>query len=310
MQFQLTILGSNAALPAHNRHPAAQVLQIHNNYYLIDCGEGTQMRMNDFEVKRNKIDHIFISHLHGDHVFGLIGLLTSYNLNGRKSSVDIYSPPGLEKMIRVQLEICSTDLDFPVRFRSVSATGLELIFADQTIEVFAFPLLHRIPTFGFLFREKPLPKNIRSEKILEYKIPYSIIPRIKWGAHFATDAGKVIRNDELCLPAPRPRSYCYCSDTAYFENIVPLISKVDLLYHEATFLHEHLDKAQTTMHSTAQQAARLAGKARAGKLLIGHFSSRYKELNGLLEEARTIFPNTDLALEGLQFDLPYRKTLV
>lgn len=309
MKFELTILGSNAAVPGNGRHLSAHLLNVHEKYYLIDCGEGTQMQIGKFGIRKSKISHIFISHLHGDHIFGLIGLLTSFSLDGRKEPIHIYSPKGLERLINVQLEISQSHLTYPLHFYEVDTKVHCLIYESDKVEVFSIPLKHRIETSGYLFKEKPLPLNIRPEKIEAHQIPYKAIPSIKAGEDYITPFGKCIDNKELTLPAKPIRSFAYCSDTMYLEDLVPIIKAVDLLYHEATFANDKAEQAIVTMHSTAQQAATIANMARVKKLIIGHFSSRYKNVNVLLEEARSVFPNTLAAEEGKRYEIPLQSSL-
>ncbi len=303
MKFELLILGSNSAIPSNNRHPSAQILNIQEHHFLIDCGEGTQMRMNENRVRRNKIKQIFISHLHGDHYFGLIGLLTSFALNQRKTPIDIFSPPGLEEIIRVQMKHMGGGFSYPLTFHELSTDSFSKIFENPVLEVFSFPLVHRIPTVGYLFKEKPRPRSIRSEKIGEYSIHYSDIPGIKSGADFRLENGEVISNEELTTAPKSPKSYAYCSDTLYSEKILKFIKEVDMLYHESTFCMDKLPEAEASKHSTAHQAATIAAKANAGKLIIGHFSSRYRDLTPFGEEAKAIFPNSEVSQEGMRYSL-------
>ena len=307
MQFDLTILGSNSAIPAHGRFPTAQVLNVSHQLYLIDCGEGVQWRLQECEVKKSKINQIFISHLHGDHIFGLIGLLNSFSLSNRVKPITVYSPKGLEEIIRIQLKYTQTKLSFPLTFVDLNTESNEIIFEDKLVEVSTIPMKHRIPTCGFLFKEKPHPLNIIASKIEEFKIPVEKIREIKNGADLQLLNGKLIPNQELTLPPKKPRSYAFCSDTVYSESIVPIIKNVDLLYHEATFLHEMKDLAKETMHSTAKQAAIIAQKANVGQLIIGHYSSRYIDLQPLLDEALAIFSNTSLGIEGATFSVAFEK---
>lgn len=295
MTFELTILGSNAAVPAHGRHLSAQVLTVGNESYLIDCGEGTQFQMMKFHIKRHKISHIFISHLHGDHIFGLIGLLMSYDLQGRRQPLHIYSPEGLQVMIEIQLK---DPTRFPLHFHVTDPTCSNILFENKRVEVRSIPLIHRVPCHGFLFSEKPRPANIIKEKIDAYQIPYQAIPKIKNGADYILDDGSIIPNEVLTKPALTPRKFAYCSDTMYSEAILPIIKEVDLLYHEATFMHDLLSKAEETMHTTAYQAAKLAQKATVKQLILGHFSSRYNDLEPLLKEAQAVFGATSLVEEG------------
>jgi len=305
MNFELTLLGTNAAMPIPGRAPSAQTLSIRRQPYLIDCGEGTQLRLLECGVRHRRIRQIFISHLHGDHVFGLIGLLTTWQLGDRRKSLDIFAPPSLEEMIRVQLEASHTVLGYPVAFHEVATGRHERIFEDKRVEVFSLPLDHRIPTAGYLFREKPRPDNILPEQIRKYEIPVDLIPAIKAGADYTTTDGRRIAHAVLTKPAPPPRSYAYCSDTRYQPGLIPLLKGVDLLYHEATFLDEHAALADKTGHSTARQAAVLAQEAGVGQLVLGHFSARYSEVEAFAEEARRIFPNCIAGREGLRIEVPY-----
>lgn len=301
--MKLTILGCNSAVPANGRFPTSQVLQVNNEIYLIDCGEGTQMRMNEQHIARGKINHIFISHLHGDHVFGLIGLLTSYSLNQRTADLHIYAPVGLQKMIDIQIKNTGSFLSYSIHFHVNDTTKSELIFSDKNVSVTTIPLVHRVPTCGFLFREQPKLRNILVDKIKLYNIDYQQIRAIKAGADFTTTSGQVIPNTELTTAPAMPRSYAFCSDTAYSEAIIPIIKNVHLLYHETTFMTGMEGWATKTGHSTAAQAATIAKKAAVGQLICGHYSSRFKDLAPLLAEARSIFLNTELGLEGRSFEL-------
>ena len=303
MQFELTILGSNGAISAYNRHPSSQILNYNGNLFLIDCGEGTQFQMNKYGIKRGRLDNIFISHLHGDHYFGLVGLLTTFNLNWREHPLHIYGPEGLEEIINVHFKHSQTQLKFNIHFHVVTTVEQQLIYDDGVLTVETIILKHRLPTTGFLFREKNNLRKIIPQKISEYSIPYEKIKSIKHGDDFTTSNGSVVANKELTEAPPRPRSYAYCSDTAYIESLKEQISGVDLLYHEATFMHEHAQRAEETMHSTSKQAAAVAQKAKAGKLLVGHFSARYENLEILLNESREIFPETFLAEEGKVFSI-------
>ncbi len=296
MKFELRILGCSAATPANGLHPTAQVLNVHEQLFLIDCGEGTQMRMLEHSVRARKINHIFISHLHGDHYFGLLGLLTSFALNGRTEPLNIYSPQGLEKLIRPLL--WPENEPFPLIFKEVDTNTSTLIFKSKVLEVYSIPLEHRVPTSGYIFKEKKQARKMLKKAIDKYNIPFTTIPDIKNGADFTQEDGSVIPNSELTLDSPSPRSYAYCSDTIYKEDIIPIIQGVNMLYHESTFLHEDIEKAIKTKHTTAFEAAKIALKASAKKLLLGHFSARYKELDPLLIEAKSVFQNTQLAIEG------------
>lgn len=306
MTFSVTVLGSNSAIPAHGRYPSSQVLNILEHHFLVDCGEGTQMRMNEYRIKRSKINQIFISHLHGDHVYGLVGLLTSYNLMGREKPLDVFSPHGLEDVMGKTLEMSGTTIEYPLTFHVLDTKNQRKIFENEEIKVYAFPLEHRVPTCGFRFEEKPRPLNILPEKIAQYDISFKDIPAIKEGNDFTLPNGTIIPNKELTHSPPPPRKYAYCSDTSFTKNIVPYVKGVDLLYHEATFLKDMADQSQLSKHSTAEEAATIAQWAGAEKLMLGHYSSRYKNLQQLLEEAKAVFPNTILGTEGLVVDIPLK----
>ncbi len=303
MRFELTLLGTNSAIPAFGRFPTAQVLNIRECLFLIDCGEGAQLRMAELKVRAGKIHQVFISHLHGDHIYGLFGFLSSLSLNGRKHALDIYAPHGLEEIVRVLFRY-SGGLSFPLHFHEIDTEEHRLLFENARVEVYSLPLLHRIPASGFLFREKELPRSMRPEKIQEYGIHFSHIPAIKAGAGFELPDGSVVPNSELTLPPPPPRSYAFCSDTAYSEALAPLIQGVGLLYHESTFCEDMREQAALTGHSTARQAAAIAKMAGVGRLVLGHYSSRYENLQPFLEEAREVFPNTELGLDGMVLEAP------
>lgn len=303
MQFEVTILGSNGAIPAYDRHPSSQILNYNGNLFLIDCGEGTQFQMNKFGIKRGHLDHIFISHLHGDHFFGLVGLLTSFNLNWREHPLHIYGPPALEEIIYTQFKQSLTKLKFEIHFHPVHADKPRTILDTSQMTVETIVLKHRLPTTGFIFREKKNLRKILPEKIQEYAIPFELINDIKNGANFMDKSGRLISNQELTIAPPQPRSYAYCSDTIYVESFIGQIKGIDLLYHEATFAEEHAERANETFHSTARQAASVAKAAKVEKLIIGHFSARYSDLSHLLEQSRAVFSQTYLAEEGKTFKI-------
>lgn len=299
MSFSVTVIGSNSAIPAHGRHPSAQVVTIHDKVYLIDCGEGTQIRLNEFGIKWMKTNQIFISHLHGDHYFGLIGVVSTCHLMRRNRPLDIYGPAGLEEIIRGQLLAGQTELVYELRFHVLDPTRSERIYENEDITVDTIVLNHRIPCLGFIFREKQRQRKIIREKLDALQIPVELIPDIKAGKDILDEAtGERILNSEITIDPPRPRSYAYCCDTAYFPDLVPDIKGVDLLYHDSTFSEDSEQRAADTYHSTTKQAASIAVVAEVGKLMIGHFSSKYDDLQPLLKEAQEIFPNTVLAIEG------------
>jgi len=294
----LTILGSSSALPTSQRYPSAHVLNVHERFFLIDCGEGAQMQLRKYRIKYGRIHHIFISHLHGDHVFGLYGLLSSMNLSGRESPLRLYAPASFRDIIHSHLADFDIHLNFEIEFVALQGKEPAKIFEDKNVSVLSIPLKHRVPAFGFLFREKEKERNIIKEAINKYNIPLSEIHKIKKGADFYTAGGDQIANSEITIDPPKPRSFAYCSDTAYFSRLPGFIRNVKLLYHEATFASESKDLAAKTGHSTSEQAASIARDAAAEKLIIGHFSARYKDVSLLVEEARKIFPNTIAAEEG------------
>ena len=301
MSFELTILGSNSALPTSNRYPTAQVLNVPGRCFLIDCGEGTQMQLRRNKISFSKIRHIFISHLHGDHFYGLIGLLSTMNLLGVKSDVHIYAPSELKTLIQPQLDFIRGEMSINPIFHPLNLKKTQTVFENKNIEILSFPVKHSIPTVGFLFREKPKQANIKKEMIKAYNIPLAKIKDIKAGADFETEAGRLIPNAKLTTPPPKPKSYAFCTDTAFHPPIAEIINGVDLLYHEATFLEELKDLAEKTRHSTARQAAEMAKLSKASKLLIGHFSSRFKNLEDFKTEAKEVFKNTELAIEGKKY---------
>lgn len=295
----MTILGSSSALPTSQRFPSAHVINAHERFFLIDCGEGTQMQLRKYRIRFGRIHDIFISHLHGDHVFGLYGLLSSMNLSGRESTIRIYAPAGFREILYNHLSDFDIHLNFDIDFIGLEGTQPVKIYENKNISVLSFPLKHRVPAFGFLFREKERERNILKEAISKYNIPISEIHKIKKGADFYTDNGKLVPNKEITADPPKPRSFAYCSDTMYFKRLAEFVRGVDLLYHEATFAADAEDLAEKTGHSTSEQAAITANDAGAGRLIIGHFSARYKDINPLLEEAKKIFPRTIAAEEGI-----------
>jgi len=299
MSLRLTILGCHSATPRSQANPSAQYLEINGEHFLIDCGEGTQMQLRKFKLKFSRISRIFISHLHGDHFFGLIGLLSTLSLLNRKNELHVYGPKGLREIILLQLKLSKSWVEYDLHFHELQSKESELIFESEKLEVRTIPLRHRIYTNGFLFREKPHPRKLDMEAISKNKeIQICDYQNLKDGRDFITSQGVVIPNGELTLDPPAPLSYAYCSDTAYTEEILKHLEEVDLLYHESTFLEQHRDLAESTLHSTAREAAMIAEKARAGQLILGHYSGRYKDLNLFAEEARTCFPNTTLAEAG------------
>jgi ribonuclease Z len=303
MNFEVTILGSSSSTPIFNRNPSAQLLNVNEKYILIDCGEATQNQLLNFGLKANRIDQIFISHLHGDHYLGLVGLLSSLHLNGRTKPMDIFGPAELKEIIDLQFKHSQTSLRYPINFIATSDDKRYRIFESYDVVVDSFPLDHRIPCTGFIFTEKQRMRKMIKSKIDDLSIPKEMIPLIKKGQSFIDKKGIVHPAEELTLEAEHPRSYAYCSDTICSWKYLDYISNVDMLYHEATFMNDMLARAEETFHTTALQAGEIALKANVKKLLIGHFSARYRELNPLLEEAKTVFHDTLLAVEGQTFPI-------
>ena len=298
MTFQLTILGSNSALPAYGRNHTSQVLEAGKCTFLIDCGEGTQMQLSHFKIKHFKIDYIFISHLHGDHYLGLVGLLKSMHLLKRTKNLYLYGPNGLQEIITTQLKYSHTTLNYNIIFKKTNSSTTEVIFENGHLTVSSFPLDHRIPCTGFLFKEKKKPRRLIKEKLPE-NLSLTNIGCLKRGEDILDEQGNVTnKNIELTLPPKKSRSYAYCSDTRYSESFLSDIKNVSLIYHEATFLEEDELKASNTYHSTALQAATIAKKANAEQLIIGHYSARYKDITPFKNEADKCFKNTLLAIEG------------
>jgi ribonuclease Z len=301
--MKLTILGSSSALPTSERYPSAHMLNAHERLFLIDCGEGTQMQLRKNRIRFGKINHIFISHLHGDHVFGLYGLLSTFSLMGRENPVHLYAPENYRCILYSHLNDFDIHLSYEIDFIPLSGKDPVQILDDKYITVTSFPLEHRVPAFGFFFREKKSERNVIKECISKYQIPLVRIPAIKKGEDFMTPDGVIIKNEDITLSPPEPLSYAYCSDTKYFKRLATFVKGVSLLYHEATFDKSKEELARVTCHSTTLDAARTALDADAGSLLIGHFSARYKDISLLVEEARTIFPNTYPAIDGKSFDV-------
>jgi ribonuclease Z len=303
LSIRVKILGSNSAAPAHRRHQTSQVIFIEGQLYLMDCGEGTQLLLKRYQVKIQKINNIFITHLHGDHYLGVMGLLSTLHLTGRKKSLNLYAPPGLAEIISVQLKYSETVFNYEINFIPIDPTKNIIVHEDDFVSVSTIPLNHRIPCAGFLFTEKPKKRRIIKEKLPEEFSVKNII-KLKNGEDILDKEGNILfKNLDLTSPAKRTYQYAFCSDTKYDESIIPLIKGVDLLYHESTFTDEHKDRAALTYHSTAKQAATIALKAEVGKLILGHFSIRYMDLEPLRTEARMIFENSDLAIEGEDFIL-------
>jgi ribonuclease Z len=298
-KFELTVLGSGSALPTIKKRPTSQLIHYSNKYFLIDCGEGTQVQLRKAKISFLKINHIFISHLHGDHYFGLVGLISSMHLLGRVADLHIYAPKELQEIIELQMRASYTQLRFTIHYTKLDSKESELILDDKNIQVFTIPLKHKILTNGFLFKEKPRLRKVKAEKLDFYEIPHYKIQKIKEGEDYQLPNGEVIANSILTFPPEQARSYAFCSDTAYREKIIPIIEGVDVLYHETTFLEKELELAKKTSHSTALHAALIAKQAKVKQLLIGHFSARYNEEDypQFIEEVKQKFENVEIAEE-------------
>ncbi|PQJ23164.1 ribonuclease Z [Tenacibaculum sp. SG-28] len=304
MSLNLTILGCHSATPRVNAYPTSQYLEINNRSFLIDCGEGTQRQMRKYKVGFSKINHIFISHLHGDHFFGLVGLLSTFGILNREKDLHIYGPKGLKEVTVLQLKIAKSWTKYTIVFHELTSDESELIFEDDKVSVYTIPLEHRVYTNGFLFVEKPKQRKLAMEAIQKIEeIQTCDYQNIKSGKDFVLSSGETISNSLLTTDPEKPKSYAFCSDTCYKPDIIPIIKNVDLLYHEATFLKDREDLCEKTKHATAEQAALIAKQATVGKLIIGHYSSRYTDLDKFREEAKTQFENVELAKVGRKYSI-------
>ena len=301
--MKLTILGCYSATPRAFTNPTAQVLETKGHLFLIDCGEGTQVQLRKYKVKFSRINHIFISHLHGDHFFGLPGLVSTFRLLGREKPLHIYGPKGIKEAITLFLKLGDSWTNYALIFHELESKTSELIFEDEFIMVHTIPLQHRVYTNGFLFKEKPAPRKLNIAAVEKWEIPKSQYGAIKNGADGIQEDGSSIPNIKLTEDPPRTKSYAFCSDTKYNEEIVPLIQGVSTLYHESTFLESEAHLCEKTKHSTAKQAAQIAKISRVGKLILGHFSTRYSSIELFKEEAITVFPNSEVADDGKTFEL-------
>ncbi len=297
----LTILGNNSALPAFDRYPTAQIFQTGEENFLIDCGEGTQMQIAKYKIRRSRITRIFISHLHGDHYFGLIGLITSMSLLGRLHELHLHAPKALEEIIKLQLKVADTTLSYKLHFHALKKE--ELIVDDKKITVECFKVKHRIECWGFIFREKKNPRKINAEAVAQHNIPAAFYEKLQQGIDYTNKNGTIIPNKELTTAASKGKSYAYCADTIYDESLVEKIKNVDLLYHEATYLKDQAERAASRYHSTTIQAAAIAALGNVKKLIIGHFSSKYEVLDDFLPEACEVFENTELAIQGVCYKI-------
>lgn len=301
--MKLTILGCHSATPRINGNTTSQVLEIKNHTFLIDCGEGTQIELRRNKIKFGKIKHIFISHLHGDHVFGMAGLVSTFNLLTREADLHVYTPKGLKEVITLQMKLAASWTSYKLVFHELSSKTSALIFEDDQVEVYTIPLDHRVYTNGFLFKEKPAELKLDINAARKADIEVAYYQKIKQGFDVENKQGQLVRNDTLTKAPKPPNSYAFCSDTAYSESIIPIIENVSMLYHESTFLEKNVDLAIKTKHSTAKQAAQIALKAKVGLLILGHYSTRYGNFELFKEEAQTIFKNVELAEDGKQFEI-------
>ena len=301
--FKIHILGCGSALPTLRHNPSAQVVELRGKQFMIDCGEGTQTQMRRQRIGFNKVVAIFISHIHGDHCFGLIGMLSSFGLLGRTMPLAIYAPKEFKPVLDMMLKTFCYDFDYEIQFYAVDTTKQQVIYEDRSLTVESIPLKHRLPTCGFLFREKPTLPHIRRDMIDFYRIPVSQINNIKNGASWTDEEGREIPNERLTMPADKPRSYAYCSDTSYLPALHERIAGVSCLYHESTYTTADADRAEMYFHSTAAQAAQVARDANVGRLLLGHYSSKYDDERQLLKEAQEVFAQSQLTNEGMTIDL-------
>ncbi|TDP59528.1 ribonuclease Z [Flavobacterium dankookense] len=300
--MKLTILGCYAATPRTITNPTSQVLEIRNRMFLIDCGEGTQVQLRKNKIKFSKINHIFISHLHGDHFYGLVGLISTFMLLNRQTDLHIYGPKGIKEIILLQLRFSNSFTGYNLYFHELTATESEIIYEDEKVIVKTIPLKHRIYTNGFLFQEKIGDRKLNVQAVEKYEIETCYYQNIKNGKDITLDNGTIIPNETLTFDPIPPKSYAFCSDTMYDETIIPIIQNADILYHETTFLETEADKAEKTMHSTAKEAAQIATKANIKQLILGHYSTRYSNIELFKDEAQTIFPNVLLADDGKSFE--------
>ena len=298
-KFELHVLGCGSALPTTRHFPTSQIVNVRDKLFMIDCGEGAQLQFRKSRLKFSRLNHIFISHLHGDHCFGLLWLISTLNLLGRTAELHIHSPKGLEDLMIPMLDFFNRQMTYRVLFHEFGTKEAAVVYEDRSLTVTTIPLRHRMPCCGFLFAEKPGPNHILRDMIDFYQVPVYELNRIKNGADYVTPEGEVIPNARLTRPSAAPRRYAYCSDTIYLPSVTEQIKGVDLLFHEATFAEDAAPRAKETFHTTASQAARIARDAEVKKLLIGHFSARYDDEQVLLDEARAVFPNTQLAKETL-----------
>lgn len=296
--FEITVLGNTSSIPVHGRNHTAQILRFGQNFLLLDCGEGMQIQARKYKIKTSRINHIFISHLHGDHYLGLVGLLSSYNLAKRDTPLTIFGPAGLDEIITTHFRWSDTKLGYPIKFVKTNTEGMNLLVDESLFQVYSFPLQHRIPTTGFLIREKHGLRSLIKEKLEKKQLSIEAIKSLRDGIDYYSQEGEIFKVKEYAYPLPPLRSYAFCSDTRFYPGLKEFVSKVDLLYHESTFMEQDQERAAITFHSTAKQAAEIAKLCGVKKLLLGHFSSRYTNLEELLAEAKAEFHSAELSEEG------------
>ncbi|UKK76949.1 ribonuclease Z [Segatella bryantii] len=301
--FKIHILGCGSALPTLHHNASSQIVEIREKLFMIDCGEGTQMQLRKSKIRFTKISAVFISHLHGDHCFGLIGMISTFGMLGRTATLHVYAPADFGPILQQQIDFFCTGLEFKVEFHPVDTSKSQVIYEDRSLTIETIPLEHRIACCGFIFREKPLKPHIRRDMLDFLQIPVSQINNIKAGADWTTESGQVIPNSRLVIPADPARSYAYCSDTRYIPTLHQLLCGIDTIYHESTYTSDYEDRARLYYHSTSKQAASVARDAGAKQLLLGHYSARYIDESKILAEAKAIFPNSKLTDEGKIFDV-------
>lgn len=299
--FAVTILGNNSAVPAFDRHPTSQVVTIDGSNYLVDCGEGTQIQLINYKIRRSKISHIFISHLHGDHYFGLVGLINSLSLLSHQQELHVFGPSPLKEIIDLQLRVADATLCYPLHIHHISGPAT-LVDTDK-LTVKCFNTNHRIECYGFSFTEKKQPRKLDPDKAKQFEVPQAFYDRLKNGEDYTRKDGTLVKNESVTTAAEPGRRYAFCADTKYDESLIPHINGFDMIYHETTYLDNLRDRAESRFHSTTRQAATLAKKAGVKKLLIGHFSSKYDTLEEFEQEAREVFPETELAIEGVCYEV-------
>jgi ribonuclease Z len=300
--MKLTILGCHSATPRIDANPTSQVLEINNHIFLIDCAESTQVQLRKSKIKFSRIKHIFISHLHGDHFFGLVGLISTFRLLTREADLHIYGPKGLKEVITLQMKLAKSWTNYNLIFHELTSDQSELIFEDDRVEVYTIPLKHRVYTNGFLFKEKENERKLDINKAIDLNIDKAYFRKLKQGFDVINENGEIIKNEEVTFSGPMPKSYAFCSDTVYNEAIIPIIKDVDVLYHESTFLESHKHLTEQTKHSTAKEAATIAKKSNVNTLILGHYSTRYDDYELFRNEAKEVFENVELAKDGKTFE--------